>query len=266
MKVIRRIPFLCAQIPGKGKATRVSRETELAAEVAQLKKCMGDLSKQIAEKDGRRQADEVSEAERAVKEEAMKRPELMSLDILHQKLVRLEDAARRANHSQIKKFGMVLQRFSFYKVENPAQVGQLILSLLSTPEETAILEKERKFLKSTSSAQPNPQAWGGQNPMTTGQGASPFPAQGPSQPWGPTSGAWGPMPQGGPPANPDGRYAHQPQGQQPRFRSGGKRGGFSGKPPQNRDGSCFKCYKFGHFMRDCPNWGSPTGDRGRDHK
>ena len=55
---------------------------------------------------------------------------------------------------------MVLQRFTFYKVKNPAKVGQLILSLLSTPEETAILDKERKFLKSTSSAQPNPQAWG----------------------------------------------------------------------------------------------------------
>ena len=82
--------FLCAQIPGKGKAIRGSREAELATEVAQLKKCMGDLTKQIAEKDGRRQADEVLEAERAVKEEAMKRPELLSLDILHQKLVRLE--------------------------------------------------------------------------------------------------------------------------------------------------------------------------------
>ena len=84
MEVIRRKTFLCAQIPWKGKVSRVSRESELAAEVAQLNKCMGDLSKQMAEKDGRRQADEVLEAERAGKEEAMKRPELLSLDILHQ--------------------------------------------------------------------------------------------------------------------------------------------------------------------------------------
>ena len=74
----------------------------------------------------------------------MKRLELLQVDVLHHKLVRLEEAARRASHTSKDSFGIVLQRFTYCR--GLPSVGQLILNLLSTMEEAAVLEKEGKFL------------------------------------------------------------------------------------------------------------------------
>jgi len=164
----------------------------------------------------------------------MKRPELIQPDVLHQRLVRLDEAARRAAHPHRERYALVLRRFSYYR--GLPDMGQLVLSLLSTKEEAAILEKERKFFKKS-----------GREDV---QGAN---AQQGSYGWraGPPHGASGyaqtaPSPQGSP-----GRWHHgqlqwsqNPYPQwQPRRRQSGPRG---------RSDECYRCHRLGHIMRDCP--------------
>lgn len=126
-------PVLCPQ------------ETEKPSEVTKLKEKVESMCRLLEDREKRRHRDEVQEAEREAKEEAMKPPAQLQPDVLHQRLVRLDEAARRAAHPGVEKYNIVLQRFAFNR-DSP-KVGQLVLNLLSTREEAALLEKERKFLK-----------------------------------------------------------------------------------------------------------------------
>ena len=57
----------------------------------------------------------------------------------------LDEVARRSQHADRELFSMVLQRFLCHKSKQ--NIGFLITSLLSTPAESKIFEKEQKFLK-----------------------------------------------------------------------------------------------------------------------
>ena len=59
--------------------------------------------------------------------------------------MQLEETARRLNHANLERFRIVLQRFTYNK--SLSNVGQLVLSLLSTKEEATVLEKKHKFMK-----------------------------------------------------------------------------------------------------------------------
>ncbi|CAC5425655.1 unnamed protein product [Mytilus coruscus] len=61
------------------------------------------------------------------------------------KLMHLDEVARRVNDSNRELYSMVLQRFLCHK--NHEKIGFLVTSLLSSPAETKIFEKEQKFLK-----------------------------------------------------------------------------------------------------------------------
>ena len=71
-------------------------------------------AKKVEDRQKRLELDEVQEAERAVKKETMKRPEVFCLNILDQKLVHLEDMARRMSNTRTKLYVTLLQCFAFY--------------------------------------------------------------------------------------------------------------------------------------------------------
>lgn len=190
-------------------------------ELAALKAKLASLTEAMEEKEKRQRKDEVMEASREAKEEAMKRPEMLQVDVLHQKLVRLEDCARRAGHPDREKYAIVLQRFTYFR--SMPDVGQLVLSLLSTKEEAAILEKERKFLKKSAAPAPPP------GPNVGG----PYGFRPPANQW--QHMAHGPDFQG--PAGPSG----------PMFRPRRRHVGAGGPGPR-----CYRCNQLGHLMRDCP--------------
>ena len=88
--------------------------------------------------------DVVAQALREVKEYAARSCEI-NVDTLQLKLMHLDEVARRVNDTNRELYSMVLQRFLCHK--NHDKIGFLVTSLLSTPAETKIYEKEQKFLK-----------------------------------------------------------------------------------------------------------------------
>lgn len=103
-----------------------------------------DLRKQIQELRGMIETDSVQNALREVKEYAAKSNEL-NVDTLQLKLMHLDDMGRRTRHEDRELFSSVLQRFLCHK-SNP-KIGFLVSSLLCTPAESKVFEKEQKFLK-----------------------------------------------------------------------------------------------------------------------
>lgn len=89
-------------------------------------------------------SDSVAQALREVKEYAARVSDI-NTDTLQMKLMHLDEVARRTQHNDRDLYAMVLQRFLCYK-SHPS-IGFLVSSLLSSPAEARILEKEQKFLK-----------------------------------------------------------------------------------------------------------------------
>ena len=81
---------------------------------------------------------------REVKEYAARASEI-NVDTLQLKLMHLDKVARRASHDNRELYALTLQRFLCHK-QNP-KIWFLITSLLSSPAETKLFEKEQKFLK-----------------------------------------------------------------------------------------------------------------------
>lgn len=103
-----------------------------------------DLVKQIEELKKSLNKDSVEQALREVKEYAARSSEL-NVDSLQIKLMHLDEVARRASHESRELYALTLQRFLCHK--NNPNIGFLITSLLSSPAESKLFEKEQKFLK-----------------------------------------------------------------------------------------------------------------------
>ena len=88
--------------------------------------------------------DSVSSALREVKEYASRTTDL-SVDALQMKLIHLDEIARRNTHADRDLFPTALERFLCHK-KHP-KIGFLVSSILSSPAESKILDKEQKFLK-----------------------------------------------------------------------------------------------------------------------
>ena len=70
----------------------------------------------------------------------------VNVDVLHEKLVTLENVARRTNNPSKEKMTMILSRFHAHKA-TPSFVAHLVLKLVSNKDEESILEKEQKLMK-----------------------------------------------------------------------------------------------------------------------
>ena len=62
------------------------------------------------------------------------------MDILHEKLVSLENVAWKTSHPNKEKLSMTMGRFHAYK-SRPSFVAALVLKLVSTMDEESILDK-----------------------------------------------------------------------------------------------------------------------------
>lgn len=172
------------------------------------------LSKQLEEKKKEDELSDLKRIKREARDEAAKGV-LANLDVLHQKLVLLESTASKINHKSKSEIAMVLACFQANKTV-PAFAAKLVLKLLSTKEEEAILDKEQNLFKQFAMA-PMPRAW---HPDMYSSGAAfgPHIMQPPFSPW------------------------NRPQGlARPRMTQA--RG----------NGLCFRCKRPGHQIRDCPN-------------
>ncbi|XP_071175762.1 uncharacterized protein LOC143060233 [Mytilus galloprovincialis] len=194
--------------------------TQLKAEIELLKKGIN--------------VDVIEQALREVKEYAARSREI-NVDTLQLKLMHLDEVARRVGHQDRELYSMVLQRFLCHK--NHERVGFLVTSLLSSPAETKLFEKEQKFLKihgnellSTKQQKEEVETknLGNENQfqqfatmmqcmqsVLNPRPSTPFMAQ---------------------------RFAQNPR----RMPGNGQR-----KPPSNYTG-CFKCGDINHFKIDCP--------------
>ena len=71
----------------------------------------------------------------------------MDIDIIHEKLFVLENLARKRNHEHKDKITLLLNRFHIHK-NRPAFAAALVLKLVCSKEEEAVLDKEQKLMKS----------------------------------------------------------------------------------------------------------------------
>jgi hypothetical protein len=65
----------------------------------------------------------------------------VAIDILHEKLIVLENVARKRNHELKDKITLILSRFHIHK-NRPAFVAALVLKPVCSKEEEAVLDKE----------------------------------------------------------------------------------------------------------------------------
>ena len=199
------------------------------------------LEKELREKKETDQQSEYDKAKKEVKEEATKKE--VNVDLLHEKLVTLENLSRKTNQADKEKMSMILRRFHAHK-SKPSFVAALILKLVASKEEEVILEKEQKLLKyfkdqtdkPSEKEKPTAQAHEGMTPINWKLGPyslmPQFPAHMPLQ--------MPPMPPM-PPLTPLMRSASN-------MHMKGNRQGAGSK-----DIVCYKCRKQGHIIRNCPN-------------
>ena len=85
----------------------------------------------------------VSNALREVKEYAARTNEI-NVDTLHMKLMHLIEMGKRIDHGDKELYSMVLQRF-LYNKDRP-RISHLVTSLLCSPTEAKLYEKEKQIL------------------------------------------------------------------------------------------------------------------------
>lgn len=215
---------------------RINSECVGVLQLRTLEEKVADLQRQLVDKKTADEASEVERARKEVKDEAMK-ADGANMEVLHERLIILENVARKANHDSKDKYTMILSRFHVNK-SKPSFVAALVLKLLSSKEECLILDAEQKLKKifdtNTSSAMQTP-AWGTPyanvfpNLATPGP-SSAFPGMQPTFPWSAPYQPFAP------------RGSSSSFSPRPRMRTP-----FSGRPQL-----CFRCRRPGHLIRDCP--------------
>ena len=174
-----------------------------------------ELERKLDQKKAADAESEFEAAKRSVKEEASK-PQV-NIDILHEKLILLDNTARKQNHEFKDKASLILNRFHVYKSQ-PKFAAALTLKLICTKEEETVLDKEQKLLKSF--------------PLHDNVQAANFFQQGSGFMGGPH-----PFQNNHPYVLPN-RYPVPPRRMRPRVSS---------------TIVCFKCNRPGHVVRDCPS-------------
>lgn len=231
------------------------------------------LEKRLDEKSKKDEDTEFERLRREAKEEASKWEE--NVDTVHEKLLLLDNVARKTNHTMKEKISMAVTRFLYYKA-TPSFAANLVVKLLSTKAEEAVLVEEQKLIKCFGAAASNAyrhQAPAPQYPY----GASPFEvpkymqtpqnSYGPLVPPGQAPGVmqwnWGPQPTGPVfqsgvqsanqwPANPalqGGMQLPNHARQAPGFNFGTRS---RSRPSPYKQQQCYRCNRIGHFVRDCP--------------
>lgn len=102
------------------------------------------MKKEIEELKKDLNGDSVAQALREVNVYAARVVDL-NIDTLQIKLMHLDEVVRRTRHDDRELFSMVLQRFLCHKSRK--NIGFIVTSLLSTPAESKIYEKEQFFLE-----------------------------------------------------------------------------------------------------------------------
>lgn len=160
---------------------------------------------------------EFERAKRDVKDEAAKSQ--VDIDRLHEKLLILDNLSRKNNHELKDKINLILSRFHIHK-SRPIFAAALVLKLVCSKEEEAVLDKEQKLMKSFH--------------MTDNSNADySIVNQHHFSSW----------------AGPVGPYFRQPYVMPPRLPSHAQR---RPRPRFSSSQLCFKCNKPGHLVRDCP--------------
>lgn len=197
------------------------------------------LEKQLKDK---KESDDKSEYDRAkkdVKEEATKRE--VNVDLIHEKLVTLETIARKSSHVDQEKISMILRHFHAHK-SNPSFVAALVLKLVSSKDEEAILEKEQRLLKHFKDQKEKSSK--SETVSSSNHNANMFPFN-----WG--FGGYGMMPQLMP-AMPSQGSQHAPPFTHFMRPASSMPTKFNRQGGGNREVICYRCRKPGHMVRNCP--------------
>ena len=160
----------------------------------------------------------------------------MNTDTLYKNIINMDTLAREIDHPDKDKVALVTARFLANKSQE--RVGVLVATLLSSPHESALLERERNVFKTDPSTKRDDRKEGKE------EGKKGIPPPGPSPPT-PPQGPYYP----GYPGYPPFPYPSPPHLMQPPVFP---QQGFQGNRPRAPKGPCFKCGKQGHFKVNCP--------------
>ncbi|XP_071148243.1 uncharacterized protein [Mytilus edulis] len=183
-----------------------------------LEEKIAELEKKLEKKQAEDELSEFERAKRDVKDEAAKGK--VDIDVLHERLILLDNLARKQNHDLKDKINLILSRFHIHK-SRPNFAAALVLKLVCNKEEEAILDKEQKLLKTFGFADDDNYNMQSHNLYMHGQGFM---------------------------GNSFGQAQGHSYGMSPRFTGPPRRGRGRG----NSHNLCFKCNKPGHYVRDCP--------------